>query len=149
MYKIFTDGACSSKDNVGGWAYVVLNENEASIISSKGAQKDTTNNEMELTGVLKALIWCNSHPNDKIIIYSDSAYVVNCINDKWYKRWQYNGWLTDKKTPVCNKELWQQIISMLQPNVSFVKVKGHAQSNGNIAADKLAVSARLDFIQSK
>ena len=142
MYKIFTDGACSSKDNVGGWGMIVLSENDRSIMTNSGAKAGTTNNEMELTALLNALLWASKNPNETVIIYSDSAYIVNCIHDKWYKRWQYNGWLTEKKTPVCNKELWKEIISFLNSNVTIVKVKGHSDSLGNNAADSLAVAAR-------
>jgi ribonuclease HI len=143
MYKIFTDGACSSKDNVGGWGLVVLSENDKSIETKSAAKAGTTNNEMELTAVLQALIWASEHKNESVIIYSDSAYIVNCIHDKWYKRWQYNGWITEKKTPVCNKELWKEIIAFLSSNVTITKVKGHSDVVGNNAADSLAVAARI------
>jgi ribonuclease HI len=143
MFKIFTDGACSSKDNVGGWGFVVLSENDHQTETKSGAKAGTTNNEMELTAVLNALFWANNHKEEAVVIYSDSAYIVNCIHDKWYKRWQYNGWLTEKKTPVCNKELWKEIIAFLGENVTITKVKGHADSVGNNAADNLAVAARL------
>jgi ribonuclease HI len=144
MIKIFTDGACSGKSNIGGWGLIVLDENDKTSYTIKGAKEDSTNNEMELTAVLQALIYMQDKPNIPAIIYTDSAYIANCIKDHWYKRWQYNGWLTEKKTPVCNKQLWQQIISMLSANITITKVKGHSDSVGNSAADRLAVSARLD-----
>jgi ribonuclease HI len=142
MFKIFTDGACSSKDNVGGWGLVILSENDHQTETHSGAKAGTTNNEMELYAVLQALLWANDHKNESVIIYSDSAYIVNCIHDKWYKRWQYNGWITEKKTPVCNKDLWKEIIAFLGENVTITKIKGHSDSVGNNIADNLAVAAR-------
>ncbi len=88
---------------------------------------------------------------DKIIIYTDGAcsnnqssvnfaYIVNCINNKWYINWRKNGWKTAKKTPVENRELWERLLSLIEnlENFEIIKVKGHAGDKYNEMADELA-----------
>ena len=87
-------------------------------------------------------------PEDKVIVYSDSAYCVNCYVQKWYRRWMINGWKTSKKEPVANKELWKRLIPFFEKdNFTFFKVKGHSgnkEKHGywNDIVDKMAVDAK-------
>ena len=61
-----------------------------------------------------------------IEVFSDSSYLMDCFRKKWYVSWQKNGWLTSKKTPVENRELWEQLLQLTsQHTVSFYRVKGH------------------------
>jgi ribonuclease HI len=62
-------------------------------------------------------------------VYSDSAYVVNAINQKWIDNWQKNGWKNSNKEIVKNKELWQKLLELLKIHkVNFIKVKGHSDN---------------------
>lgn len=149
--KVYTDGACSKNGEIGapgGWAWVIVNECDTAILQGNGHIDNATNNICELTAMLeackKSLIIPTSYE-----IYSDSAYIINCYEQRWYKKWQVNGWINSKKQPVANKELWEQLIPFFEnKNYKFIKVKGHAgnqldpHSYWNNYVDKLAVSAK-------
>lgn len=139
--RIYTDGACSGNPGPGGWGAIILLSEDR--IELSGFQRNTTNNSMEIKAVLEALRKIKEmHPlrNMKVDIYSDSAYVVNAIKDKWLKKWQLNGWKTTSKEEVKNKELWVQMIDLLNSSfeINFIKVKGHSGDINNERADKLA-----------
>ena len=69
---------------------------------------------------------------DKITVYTDSAYLANCVKQKWYNKWLVNGWINSKKEPVANKNLWKSLIPFFEAeNIEFVKVKGHAGNKYN------------------
>lgn len=127
VINMYTDGACSgnqSETNIGGWGTILeAGENRKELF---GGEANTTNNKMELTAVLEGLRALKRH-NIQLNIYSDSAYIVNCFNQKWYVKWQSNGWITSQKTPVENKALWEEIIHIVHKisDVRFYKVKGH------------------------
>jgi ribonuclease HI len=140
---IYTDGGCrgNGKDNnIGGWGAILIYNSLRKEIY--GGFKNTTNNRMEITGVIEALKLINFY-NVPIEIYSDSAYVVNCIKDKWYIGWQKNGWKNSKKQPVENKDLWEELIKLIGQfqSIEFIKVKGHAGIDGNEAVDALVNKA--------
>ena len=152
ILRIFTDGACSCNPGPGGWASVISNYGECGeykIIS--GNEELTTNNRMELMAVLKTLehlmsgkVEGLSKNDDKIYIHSDSAYVVNAINDNWVTKWKVNKWKTSKGEDVKNKELWEELVSILWAlvgegwKIKLIKVKGHAGNVLNELADKEA-----------
>ena len=140
--EIYVDGAGSNQKTLcGGWAYVVYDNNKY-ITSKSGGAKDTTNNRMELQAVVEAMSdYAQSF--SEITIYCDSAYIVNCIQQKWYLNWEANGWITSKKTPVLNKDLWIKLLSLYRTGTfKIVKVAGHTGVHGNIMADKLAVQEK-------
>lgn len=124
---LYTDGACSGNqfdENIGGWGAILQYGQHKKEIY--GGEKNTTNNKMELTAVIEALKLIND--NDvSIEIYSDSSYVVECFNKKWYINWEKNGWKTSKKTPVENQALWIELIQLYRSfaEVQFYRVKGH------------------------
>jgi len=130
--RIYTDGACSGnqeKENIGGWGTILeYNENQKEL---SGGEINTTNNIMELTAVIEGLKSLKSFDLD-IKIFSDSAYIVNCFNEKWYSKWLINGWMTSKKTPVENKDLWMQLIDLVNKfeKLKFYKIKGHLKTSG-------------------
>lgn len=145
--SIYTDGSCKNngkKDAVGGWAYSILLNGERKF-EDTGAELDTTNNRMELMAVIKGLekVTPLFHAsNCKLEIFTDSAYIHNCYTNKWYENWQKNGWKNSKKEPVKNKELWEKLIPYFKnPDISFFKVKGHANDEMNNRVDYLAQSA--------
>lgn len=145
VLSIYTDGACSGNPGVGGWAAVLLYQgHEKEIFGSEG---QTTNNQMELLAVIKALE-CIKRPV-KTVVYSDSSYVINAFKQGWIKSWQRNNWLNSAKKPVSNKELWQRLIPLVERyQVTFVKVKGHSDNKYNNRCDFLAVKAWKDYKQN-
>ena len=133
---IYTDGACSGNPGPGGWgAILMINENKKEI---SGGNKNTTNNVMELTAVIEALKLLKRPCN--VNLYSDSAYVVNAFLQNWILGWIKNGWKNSNKEDVKNKELWQELISLTKVhNVTFHKVKGHADNKYIIVVTNLLV----------
>lgn len=135
---IYTDGACSGNPGPGGWGAVLICDGIQKEIS--GAQKDTTNNIMEITAVLEALKLLKYEC--EVEIYSDSAYVVNCFNQGWIYNWQKNDWKTANKEPVKNRELWEELFELVKKHhAKFNKVKGHSDNELNNRCDFLATSA--------
>lgn len=135
---IYTDGACSGNPGVGGWAAVLLyGEHDLKI---KGAEKDTTNNRMELTAIIMGLKKLK-YPCE-VTLYSDSAYSVEPFLSHWIEGWVMRGWKTANKEEVKNVDLWQQLLELTRVHdVTFVKVKGHADNELNNTCDKLAREA--------
>ena len=135
---IYTDGACSGNPGPGGWGAILMhNENKKEL---SGGIKDTTNNIMEITAVLEALK-ALKFPCE-VDIYSDSAYVVNCFNQGWIYNWLKKGWKTASGENVKNKELWEELYNLTKVhNVTFHKVKGHADNEYNNRCDELARTA--------
>lgn len=138
---IYTDGACrgNGKENSIGAYGIVLMYNGATK-EVKKATIDTTNNIMELTAVIEALSMLKEPCEVKL--FSDSAYVINAINQKWIDNWQRNGWKNSSKEPVKNKELWEKLLELLKYHkVQFIKVKGHSDNPHNNRCDALANEA--------
>ena len=138
VLKIYTDGACSGNPGAGGWAAILLFGGAKKEIS--GFVADTTNNRMELLAAIEGLRTVKK--NCQIELYSDSAYLVNAINQKWIENWKKSGWRTADKKEVKNQDLWMQIDELnkrLSP--TYIKVKGHSDNEYNNRADELAVAA--------
>lgn len=145
--QIWTDGACSGNPGKGGAAAVIRNIN-GTIKELTFHEEQSTNQRMEIKAVIIAIseIIKNSHAGKNIEIYSDSAYVCNCINQQWYKKWFENGWMNSKKEPIANRDLWENLFEGLSAlekeyKVTFIKVKGHSGNLFNERVDRLAVKA--------
>ena len=137
--KIYTDGACSNNPGSGGWAALLLYASNKKEIS--GHVPETTNNRMELLAAIEGLKAVKLQPELKIELYSDSAYLINAINNGWLASWQNNGWRTSDKKDVKNKDLWLELIDLnhrLSP--TYIKVKGHSDNTYNNRCDELAVA---------
>lgn len=141
--RIYTDGACSENPGPGGWAAVFNTENKCFTIS--GNEAETTNNRMELRAVIEAFKKISkAKQNNEFEIFSDSAYVVNAINNHWIEVWQRNNWKTAKGDDVKNKDLWEEFTSIKEEVcskgicVTIIKIKGHAGNTFNEMVDKLA-----------
>lgn len=135
---IYTDGACSGNPGPGGWAAVLTYGTTEKEIS--GGEKQTTNQRMEMMAVYQAL----HHLKEpcSVVIYSDSAYVVNCFKQKWYVSWRKNGWKNSKGDAVQNRDLWEMLLGEVERHqVKFDKVKGHAGVEMNERCDELARAA--------
>ncbi len=134
---LYTDGACSGNPGAGGWAFVLKYNQHQKACS--GGEKETTNNRMELTAVIKGLEALKEPCNVKV--YSDSAYVVNAFLQNWIVSWQVNNWKTASKHDVLNKDLWEKLLKLTNYHtIEFNKVKGHADDELNNLCDRLAVS---------
>jgi ribonuclease HI len=132
---IYTDGACSGNPGPGGWAWAEAPEGTP---NGSGSEAHTTNQRMEIMAVLEAL----RATDGPVTIVSDSTYVVNCFRDKWWVRWQANGWRNAKKEPVANADLWKPLIDLVQQRQpEFRWVKGHSGDQMNDLVDRLAVAA--------
>ena len=142
--KIYTDGACVGNPGPGGWAAIILLENEKKELF--GGEKLTTNNRMELTAAIKALEYFTKQeekqPSKKHIrIFTDSTYVKEGIT-VWINSWEKNNWKTAGKKNVKNVDLWKKLKELIQTSqVEWNWVKGHSEDPMNDLADKLAKEA--------
>lgn len=149
MKICYTDGATSNNkkgEGNGGYAWIILDEDENEIKNGFKHVVNTTNNECELKAIIEV---CNEiiniiNDNEQVIIYSDSAYCINCYSQKWWEKWENNNWKNSKKQPVANKELWEQLIPFFKnKNFIFKKVTGHSNNKWNNFVDNLAVQAKF------
>jgi len=135
---IYTDGACSGNPGKGGWGAILMFGEHKKEIS--GAEKETTNNRMELTAPIEAMKILKKPCVVKI--YSDSAYLVNAFTQGWIYNWQKNGWKTSDKKDVKNRDLWEEIYRFTKIHkIEWIKVKGHSDNEFNNLCDKMAVNA--------
>lgn len=133
---IYTDGACSGNPGPGGWGAVLkygAHEKELS-----GGAKDTTNNRMELTAVIRALETLKEPC--RVTLTTDSKYVADGVTKGWAASWKKNNWLKSDKKKALNPDLWDQLLTLLeQHQVEIVWVKGHNGHPFNERCDTLAV----------
>jgi ribonuclease HI len=135
---IFTDGASTGNPGPGGYGVVILVGIQRKELS--GGYQCTTNNRMELMGVITALQALQQR--SEVVLYSDSRYVVNAIQLGWAKRWRARGWMRDATNRAENADLWSALLPLLdQHRVEFRWVKGHASNPENERCDRLAVQA--------
>ena len=131
---LYTDGACLGNPGPGGWG--VLLSWDGQIRELSGGMAETTNNQMELTAVIKGLEALKRPV--PVHIVTDSKYVMQGVT-QWMKGWKRNGWRTANKKPVANRALWEQLDSLLGPHkVSWEWVKGHSGHPQNERCDELA-----------
>ena len=137
---IYTDGACSGNPGPGGWGAILVYRGVEKEIS--GGEPMTTNNRMELTGVIRALSLLREPCS--VTVTSDSQYITRAINEGWLKKWKAAGFT--KKGGLKNAELWRELDGLLQKHdVKFVWVKGHAENAYNNRCDAMAVAEREKF----
>ncbi len=140
--NIYSDGACSGNPGPGG--YGVILEYNGTELELSGGEKDTTNNRMELMGVIRGLE-ALKEPCD-VTVTTDSKYVADAFNKNWIVSWQKKGWKKSDGKPVLNKELWMRLIeAMSRHNVKFVHILGHNGHEYNERCDKIAVRERDNF----
>lgn len=147
VIHVYTDGGCrdNHKDiNIGAWGvYMQCGSLEKTIAE---ATTNTTNNKMELQGAIEGLKAVKNR-NMRVILYMDSAYVLNGIST-WINNWKRNGWRTKDKKPVKNVELWKELDELRQQfsYIQYVKVKGHDGVRGNELADA-ALNEAMDRLK--
>ena len=140
--EIYTDGACSGNPGPGGWG-AILNYNGIEKELS-GGEKQTTNNRMELTGVISAL----SALKEPCIVelWSDSKYVIDALEKGWAQGWRKRGWVKSDKKPALNPDLWEQLLDLTAKHeMHYHWVKGHADNEKNNRCDQMAVERRDYF----
>lgn len=132
--EIFCDGACSGNPGPGGYGAILrYGKHEKEVC---GGAKETTNNRMELSAAIEALRLV-TRPC-RITITTDSQYLVKGMTE-WITGWQRKGWRNSKKDPVVNRDLWEQLLELVQPHVVHWKwVRGHAGHTENERCDQLA-----------
>lgn len=140
MIEIYTDGSASKSRS--GWGFIALVDG-VKVYEKAGAEhQGDTNQKMEIIAVMEACDWaanCEYIHDHDVIIYSDSAYVINCFKDKWFINWENNGWKNTKGETIANLLEWKFLIKFFKmPNFNFKKVKGHAGHIYNERADALA-----------
>ena len=136
--QIYTDGACSGNPGPGGWGAILRWGDRERELS--GGEPHTTNNRMELTGVIEALSRLK-YPCH-VIVQTDSRYVVDGIMKGWAKSWRRNGWVKSDKKPALNPDLWERLLDLCDVHeVEFRWIKGHAGHAENERCDALAREA--------
>jgi ribonuclease HI len=134
LVDIYTDGGCRGNPGPGGWAAIIYQGTKPKEIS--GAEKNTINQRMEVRAAIEGLQ--SLKEPSRVRLYSDSAYLLNAMNEGWLSNWESNGWKTAKKKAVKNAGLWQELLDLAKPHaVKWVKVKGHAGNPGNERCDAL------------
>ena len=138
---VYTDGACLGNPGPGGYGAVLLYGSQRKELS--GGFKLTTNNRMEITAALVALEALQKPC--RVLLYSDSQYVVNAMSKGWAQRWQANGWKRNKREDAVNPDLWERMLELCQRHtVEFRWVRGHGGDKENERCDQLAVAAARD-----
>jgi ribonuclease HI len=136
---IFTDGSSRGNPGPGGWAVIVRSEKEVAELG--GREGHTTNNRMEISAALNALMYVRAEKmNDSIIIQTDSKYLISGIT-QWVSGWQRNGWKTAAKKDVENRDLWEALYKAVSGlKIEWKYVKGHAGHPGNERCDEIATA---------
>ncbi len=135
---LFTDGACSGNPGPGGFGTILqYNGHELEL---SGGFRQTTNNRMEILAVITGLERLKEPC--KVLVYSDSKYVVDAVNEGWVYGWKKKGWVKSNKEKALNPDLWERLLSaMARHEVTFNWVKGHDGHPENERCDALAVAA--------
>ncbi|MCC5829726.1 MAG: ribonuclease HI [Phycisphaeraceae bacterium] len=144
--ELFTDGACKFNPGPGGWAYILKHPATGRAIERCGGEAETTNNRMEITALIEGLSALKKPSH--VVLYSDSAYVLNAIRE-WMVKWEKNGWRKKPKSKeqVKNVDLWQRLWELLRTHeVETHWVKGHAGHPENERCDQLASDQALRFV---
>ena len=137
--EIYTDGACSGNPGPGGWGAILRYNGVEKEIS--GGEAQTTNNRMELTAVIRALLCLKE--KCAVELYSDSKYVIDALEKGWAKGWQKKGWIKADKKPALNPDLWARLLELSEKHeLRYHWVKGHADNEFNNRCDALAVAER-------
>ncbi len=140
LIRVYIDGACSGNPGPGGWGAILIFP-EQHVIELGGGESQTTNNQMELTAALQALIHLEK-TSGSVQLFVDSKYVIDGIT-KWSINWEKNGWKTKENKPVLNQELWKKLRAVVKnrrDSLIWTYVKAHNGNPGNERVDEIAVS---------
>lgn len=135
----YTDGSCETRSGDGGWAYLLLYNGARKRAS--GFEAGTTNNRMELTAAVRALEALREPCH--VTLVTDSQYLKRAFTDGWLDTWQRNGWRTSGRSPVKNRDLWQELLALTgRHEVAWSWTRGHAGHAENEEVDRMALEAR-------
>ena len=138
----YTDGACSGNPGPGGWGTILSARGVKKELS--GGERSTSNNRMELTGVIRALS-ALKEPCE-VDLYTDSKYVLDALTKGWAKSWRARGWVKADKKPALNPDLWQTLLELTERHtMHYHWVKGHADNPKNNRCDQMAVAESRKF----
>ena len=142
LVTIYTDGACSGNPGPGGWGAILKYGSAEKVLS--GGEAQTTNNRMELQGVIHAL---QALKEPCVVeLWSDSRYVVDALEKGWARAWRERGWKKADKKPALNQDLWEILLPLTETHELHCHwVKGHAENEYNNRCDALAVQERERF----
>lgn len=141
---LYTDGACSGNPGPGGYGAILKYGQHVKEIC--GGDENTTNNRMELLGVIKGLEALNEPCH--VVLTSDSKYVIDALSLGWAEKWKQNGWKRNKKDAALNPDLWERLLQLTQTHeMEYHWVKGHAGHPENERCDRLAVEYYQKFIK--
>ena len=140
--EIYTDGACSGNPGPGGWGAILRYQGVEKELS--GGEGHTTNNRMELLGVIRAL---EALKEPCVVeLWSDSKYVIDGLSKGWAAGWRRRGWIKSDKKPALNPDLWETLLQLTERHeMHYHWVKGHAENPYNNRCDALAVAAREKY----
>jgi ribonuclease HI len=139
---LYTDGACSGNPGLGGYAGILIYKDTRREYSA--AEKQTTNNRMEVLAVIEGLKRLK-YPC-VVDVYSDSAYTVNAFSNGWIYAWRKNGWKKADNKSVLNRDLWEELYALTKEHeVTFHKVAGHSDNEWNNRCDELARGAIVEL----
>ena len=137
--EMFSDGACSGNPGPGGYGVILRFAGREKELS--GGEAMTTNNRMELLGVIEGLSALKEPC--RVVLTTDSRYVVDSVTKGWVYGWKKKGWIKSDKKPALNVDLWERLLPLLEKHdVTFNWVKGHAGHPENERCDRLAVEQR-------
>ncbi|MFN8943057.1 MAG: RNase H family protein [Pseudobdellovibrionaceae bacterium] len=150
---IYTDGACSGNPGIGGWAFVLF-DGQTTIYESASFDPQTTNNRMEMSGVIFAFhalqkLSAAGLSMGPIHVHSDSSYVIQGITT-WIFGWKKRGWKNLEGKDIANQSLWTQLDEAVAPfrkQIQWIHVPGHAGIPGNERCDELSVKAMREKIE--
>lgn len=139
---VFTDGACTGNPGPGGWA-AILATPDGQVRELGGKDPETTNNRMEMMGVIKALKAIPDGNTTPIVLYTDSTYVIRGIT-QWIWGWRSRGWKNAEGNEVSNRDMWEELlraVMRLKPvTIDWKYVRGHTGVPGNERCDEIAVA---------
>ena len=137
VVTLYTDGACSGNPGPGGWGAIL--EYNGHELALSGGERDTTNNRMELTAVIRGL----QRLKEPCIVelYSDSKYVIDALQKGWAVGWKKRGWIKSDKKPALNPDLWAELLELTSRHeLHYHWIKGHAENEKNNRCDQMAVA---------
>ena len=144
---LFTDGGCSGNPGPGGWAFILKHPATGKELERSGGERETTNNRMELTAVIRGLESLTR--SSRIEIFTDSVYVGKGFSE-WMPKWKANGWRRRDRgrwAEVKNVDLWKTLDELIaKHNVTFTHVRGHSGHPENERCDTAAVAAYQKFL---
>lgn len=146
--QLFADGACSGNPGPGGWAFILRHPDSGKEIERSGGERETTNNRMELTAVIRGLESLKRPTSVELV--TDSVYVGKGLTE-WLPKWKSDGWRRREGKSfkeIKNEDLWRRLDELIaRHQIKFTHVRGHSGHVENERCDTLAVAAYQKYLQ--